>query len=71
MYPAIDNLGNYKEIVSDGIIINKLKDQDTGFTTSIEGNKLVKFNILLDGLDNARYQQQVGARSRLQSICQT
>ena len=66
--PAIDNVGNYTEVVSDGIIINNLKDQDTGFITSIEGNKLVKFNILLDGLDSARYQQQGGARSRLQSI---
>ena len=66
--PDIDNLGNYTEIVSDGIIINKLRSQNTGFTTSIQGNKLVQFNISLDGLDSARYQQQGGARSRLQTV---
>ncbi len=66
--PAIDSNGDYVSTLSNGIIIDNLKGIDSGFTVSIKGDKLVRFNLALNGLVLNRYQQQAAARSRLQAI---
>ncbi|WP_028952531.1 PilW family protein [Synechococcus sp. CC9616] len=67
--PAINSSGDYDSTLSNEIIIDELENNDSGFTASIsEDEKLVQFNIALNGLVNARYRQQGVARSRIQTV---
>jgi prepilin-type N-terminal cleavage/methylation domain-containing protein len=66
--PAINSSGDYDTTLSNEIIIDKLKNNGSGFTASIVDEKLVQFNIALNGLVNTRYQQQGAARSRIQTV---
>ena len=66
--PAINSTGNYIDALSNEIIVDDLKNINSGFQTTIVDEKLVKFNIALNGLIDTRYQQQGASRSRIQHV---
>ena len=66
--PSFDQSGNYRRELENGIIINGLKDVETGYIQTITNKKLVDFEITLKDLDNATYNVQGSARSRIQTV---
>ena len=66
--PSFDQSGNYRRELENGIIINGLKDVETGYIQTITNKKLVDFEITLKDLDNTTYNVQGSARSRIQTI---
>ena len=66
--PSFDQSGNYRRELENGIIINGLKDAETGYIQTITNKQLVDFEITLKDLDNATYNVQGSARSRIQTV---